>query len=183
MSEAEFLPAEAPTPDRLYKEAIQTYGKALERVARAYEADPETRRDLVQDIHVALWRSFSGFNGRCSLRTWVYRVARNVAVTHMNQRRRTRSVVMVGLEELDSLADKSVEVSQAGRHLVLERLQELIYRLRPLDRQVMLLYLEGLDAVSIAEITGITAQNVATKIHRTKRILARRFQEGEQDEE
>ena len=49
--------------------------KTLDRLARAYESDPEKRRDLRQEIHFALWRSFATFDNRCSLRTWVYRVA------------------------------------------------------------------------------------------------------------
>ena len=56
--------------ERLYEEAAATFGAALGRLARAYEADPEKRRDLLQEIHLALWRSFEGFDGRCSLRTW-----------------------------------------------------------------------------------------------------------------
>lgn len=60
----------------------------------------------------------------------------------------------------------------------LGRLLGLIQRLEPLDRQVMLASLEGMDAASTAEITGISARNVATKIHRIKSALARRFQEG-----
>jgi RNA polymerase sigma-70 factor (ECF subfamily) len=55
-------------------------------------------------------------------------------------------------------------------------LYELIGQLKPLDRQVMVAYLEGMDAASTAEITGLSAGNVATKIHRIKHILARRFQ-------
>jgi RNA polymerase sigma-70 factor, ECF subfamily len=54
----------------------------------------------------------------------------------------------------------------------------LIQQLDPLDRQVMLLYLEGLDAASIGEIIGISAGNVATKVHRVKKVLAQRFQRG-----
>ena len=69
-----------PTQDELYEEAAGTYGTALERLARAYEAKPEARHDLVQEIHFALWRSLAGFDGRCSLRTWAYRVADNVAI-------------------------------------------------------------------------------------------------------
>jgi RNA polymerase sigma-70 factor, ECF subfamily len=63
-----------------YEEASAAYGAALERLARAYEADPDRRRDLLQEIHIALWRSLEGFDGRCSLRTWVYRVAHNTGV-------------------------------------------------------------------------------------------------------
>jgi len=47
-----------PTRDDLYKEAVASCGTALDCIARAYEADPDKRRDLLQEIHVALWRSF-----------------------------------------------------------------------------------------------------------------------------
>ena len=169
------MPAEPPTQDDLYREAAETYATALERLARAYEADPEARRDLLQDIHIALWRSFAGFNGRCSVRTWVYRVAHNVGTSHVIRRGRTKSATFVGLEELESLPDKSAVVSEVDRQHILERLSELILRLKPLDRQVILSYLEGLEAASIGEITGISPVNVATKIHRIKRILASAF--------
>ena len=59
----------------MYEQAADTYGSSLDRLARAYELDPEARRDLVQDIHLHLWRSFAYFDLRCSLRTWVNRVA------------------------------------------------------------------------------------------------------------
>ncbi len=58
--------------NELYQEAASGYGTALERLARGYEADPDRRCDLVQEIHLALWQSLAGFDGRCSLRTWVY---------------------------------------------------------------------------------------------------------------
>ena len=50
--------------DELYEEVSTTFGPALERLARGYEADPDKRRDLLQEIHVALWRSFAGFDGK-----------------------------------------------------------------------------------------------------------------------
>jgi len=165
------------TRDQLYEDAAETYGPALERLARAYEADPDLRRDLLQEIHVALWRSFEGFDHRCSLRTWIYRVAHNVGASHITRQRRLNSQTLVGLEELENLAgDTSTD---ADRNHALGRLLEMIQRLKPLDRHVILSYLEGLDAVSIAEITGLSAGNVATKIHRIKTMLARQFQQGE----
>ena len=84
------MPAPPPTQDVLYREAADTYAAALERLARAYEADADQRRDLVQEIHIALWRSFAGFDGRCSLRTWVYRVAHNAATSYVIRQRRAR---------------------------------------------------------------------------------------------
>jgi DNA-directed RNA polymerase specialized sigma24 family protein len=59
-----------------------------------------------------------------------------------------------------------------------ERLLKLIHRLRPLDRQLMLLYLEDIDASSIGEIVGISTNNVRVQIHRIKKILRERFRGG-----
>jgi RNA polymerase sigma-70 factor, ECF subfamily len=164
--------------DDLYQEAAATYGAALDRLARAYEADPDKRRDLGQEIHLALWRSFVGWNGRCSLRTWVYRVAHNAATSHVIRQRRAKARTLVSLEELEQLPDPGVDGSAADTRQALERLLGLIQSLKPLDRQVILSYLEGMDAASIGEIVGLSSGNVATKIHRIKNILARQFQEG-----
>ncbi len=179
------IPAASPTQDELYEDAARTYGSPLERLARAYEADPENRRDLLQDIHVALWRSFEGFDGRCSLRTWIYRVAHNVAASHVTRQLRSRSQPLVGLEdeELENLPDASSGQPAADRNQALDRLLILIQRLKPIDRHVILSYLEGLDAASIGEITGLSPGNVATKIHRIKTVLARQFQQGGPDHE
>jgi len=177
------IPAAAPSQDELYEDAARTYSAPLERLARAYEADPEIRRDLLQDIHVALWRSFEGFDGRCSVRTWIYRVAHNVGASHVMRQRRTRTEALVGLED-EELENRATSGQQAAdRSHALDRLLILIQRLKPLDRHVILSYLEGLDAASIGEITGLSPGNVATKIHRIKTVLARQFQQGGLDHE
>src|SRR5215217_8164951 len=86
-----------PTAAR-YEQATAAYGPALERLARAYEPDPDRRRDLLQEIHIALWRSFAGFDERCSLRTWIYRVAHNTATSQV-LRRRAHAPTLVSLDE------------------------------------------------------------------------------------
>jgi RNA polymerase sigma-70 factor, ECF subfamily len=169
--------------DGLYREAADTYGAALVRLARAYEADSETRRDLLQEIHIALWRSLEGFDARCSLRTWVYRVAHNAATSHVIRQRRTNAHALVGLEEIETAPDRSEAEHAADKRQALDRLLTLIQRLKPLDRQVILSYLEGMDAAETGEIAGISPRNVATKIHRIKNILARRFHEGGRHDE
>jgi RNA polymerase sigma-70 factor (ECF subfamily) len=163
--------------DELYKEASALCGAALLRLARGYEADPEMRRDLLQEIHIELWRSLRVFDGRCSLQTWVYRVAHNVAASHIVRSRRVsdRLVDLDTLETEPGFVDGEVEANQ---RLSVSRLLDRIYRLKPLDRQIILLYLEGEQAASIAEITGLSAVNVATKIHRIKRLLNRQSGEG-----
>ena len=133
--------------DDLYRDAADKYGSALERLARAYEADPEKRRDLVQEIHFQLWRSFQRFDARCSLRTWIYRVAHYVASSHVLRERRIFSN-LVSLEELELLPDKDHGPVAADRHMNLERLSMLIHQLKPLDRQVIVSYLEGMDSAA-----------------------------------
>lgn len=166
-----------------YAEAAAAFGPAIERLARAYERDPEKRRDLLQEIHVALWRSLARFDGRCSMRTWVYRVAHNTATSKV-LRPQTNAPSIVALDDsLESVAAAASEEEVLDRRRALERLHGLIRRLRPLDRQVMLLYLEQLDAASIAEITGLSAANVATKVRRIKQLLIQRFHEGTGDGE
>jgi RNA polymerase sigma-70 factor, ECF subfamily len=162
--------------EQLYQQASEEHGAALERLARGYERHDDRRRDLLQEIHVALWRSFAGFDGRCSLRTWVYRVAHNVATSRVAQDRRARARPFVQLSELEVLASADDTEAQVGERRALERLLGLVQQLPPLERQVMLLYLEGLDAASIAEVTGLSSANVATKIHRIKRVLAQHFE-------
>ena len=167
-----------PDQEQRYLEAVTAHGAALERLARAYERDLDGRRDLLQEIHIALWRSLARFDGRCSLRTWVYRVAHNTA-TSKTLRPRASAPIFVALDDsLESLPDAAGSEETLDRGLALNRVYELIQRLRPLDRQVILLYLEALDAKSIGDITGLSAMNVATKIGRLKRILASRFHEG-----
>jgi RNA polymerase sigma-70 factor (ECF subfamily) len=160
--------------ERLYADVARDYGAALERLARGYEHDADRRRDLLQEIHVALWRSLARFEGRCSMRTWVYRVAHNVAASRVI-RAKAHAPILVAPEDLESIPDAIDEEDRLDRRRTLDRLYDLIGQLRPIDRQVMLLHLEEVDAATIADITGLTAGNAATRIHRIKRLLTRRF--------
>jgi RNA polymerase sigma-70 factor, ECF subfamily len=158
--------------DALYEEAVATYGAALARLARSYEPDRHRCEDLLQEIHLALWTSLATFNGRCSLRTWTYRVAHNTAVSQVT-RRRVRQPSLVRIEDLEEQPAAPPDGTDAS--LMRQRLSELIQTLTPVDRQLVLLYLEDLDATAIADIVGLTPVNVATKVHRLKKLLAQRF--------
>jgi RNA polymerase sigma-70 factor (ECF subfamily) len=172
-------PASA-TQDALYEQTAQSYGPALDRLAKAYELDPEARRDLLQEIHFHLWRSFARFDQRCSLRTWVYRVAHNVATAHVirQQRVRQRLVELEEIEASEALEDNRHSEQAISQKQALERLSTLIQSLKPLDRQIIVSYLEGMTAIAISEITGLSPANVAMKVHRITKLLKRWFGEG-----
>ncbi len=163
--------------DDLYKDAVKKYGSSLQRLVSAYEADPDRRRDLSQEIHFQLWRSFERYDARCSLRTWIYRVAHNVAASYVIRERRVFSA-LVSLEELETSSDKEEAQLTAEKRINVSRLSMLIQRLKPLDRQVIICWLEDMDAASIGEITGLSPGSVAMRVHRIKHILTRRFGQG-----
>ncbi len=169
------------TQDSLYEQAAETYGPALDRLARAYELDPEARRDLLQEIHFQLWSSFAYFDQRCSLRTWVYRVAHNIATGHVIRQSRLREK-LVTIENIETIPGSDHIELAASRSQALERVSTLIQRLKPIDRQIIVSYLEDMDANSIGEITGLSPANVAMKIHRIKNILKRWFGETKHGE-
>ncbi|MGH8293995.1 MAG: RNA polymerase sigma factor [Steroidobacteraceae bacterium] len=165
--------------DETYQEASAAYGAALSRLVRGYEAAPEKQGDLLQEIHIAIWKSLGRFNGSCSLRTWVFRVAHNVAASHVLRERRRSRVSMAGLDELDDVSGAPDSVHAVAEYQALARLTDLIRQLIPIDRQVILSYLEGMDAGAISELTGLSASNVATKVHRIKEVLRKRFEARE----
>jgi RNA polymerase sigma-70 factor (ECF subfamily) len=164
--------AEGAGQTDLYTRCARDFGPALARLAAAYEANDASRQDLLQEIHAALWQSFRAFDHRCSLKTWVYRVAHNTAATHIRRAVRHSWITLDDAGPLPTAHDPD-------RPLEIERLMELVHRLAPLDRQVMLLYLEGQSAYEIADITGVSAANAATRIHRIKAVLTRLYHEGE----
>src|SRR4029078_11913082 len=96
--------------DERYNSAVAAFGSALKRLARVYAADYE---DLLQDIHLALWRSLATFNGGCSLRTWVYRVAHNTAISSKVRRRRPALISLEEAAELPVDADTEQRIGDA----------------------------------------------------------------------
>jgi RNA polymerase sigma-70 factor (ECF subfamily) len=163
--------------DALYAEASFVHGAAIRRLARGYEADSDKQRDLIQEMHMELWMSLKSFDGRCSLQTWVYRIAHNVGTSHVVRSRRSASR-LVDLETLEAGISVVDGKAETDRRFSVVILLDLIHQLKPLDRQVILLYLEGEPAELIAEVTGLSAGNVATKIHRIKSVLKQKYRKG-----
>src|SRR6185436_20494964 len=104
----------------LYREATQQYGATLQRLARAYELDADKRRDLLQDIHLALWLSLEKYEARCSLRTWVYRVAHNTATSHVIRQQRRNSRELLSLKQIEEAPDRADPVKDAGERKAIE---------------------------------------------------------------
>lgn len=163
---------------QLYRDC-EAYAPAIARLARAMERDADKARDLEQDIHCELFRSFERFDGRCALKTWVYRVAHNVAAEH--RLRASRKPRHVPLDEIESLPEPDdAELAAAENHAVARALA-LIRTLPTLDAQVMLLWLEGESGKEISEVTGLAPATAATRIHRLKSVIAKTFSSEPQE--
>jgi RNA polymerase sigma-70 factor (ECF subfamily) len=130
------IPASEPDQDALYAEAVAQFGASPARLATAYEVDRSRQQDLLQDIHVALWRRLATFKGQCSLRTWVYRIAHNSASTYVRVRVRMRRITAVSLEELDEEISQPDSERVVDLAVILEKLRALIQRLKPIDQSV-----------------------------------------------
>ncbi|MDC0887121.1 sigma-70 family RNA polymerase sigma factor [Altererythrobacter sp.] len=159
--------------EKLYQEAGDQFSAPIARLARALERDPERSRDLEQDIHCAIWRSLPRFNGACSLKTWVFRVAHNTAADFVAAA--SKRPKAVPLDEIESLPEASdVERATAESHAI-ARVMELIRSLAPLDAQIILLWLEGQSGAEMAEITGLTPNAAQLRVHRIKALITQSF--------
>jgi RNA polymerase sigma-70 factor (ECF subfamily) len=103
-------------------------------------------------------------------------VAHNTAVSYVNRERR-KNAGFVSLEEIERTAPGEDQEPDIDQQRALERLRKFIRQLKPLDRQIVISYLEELDTATIAEITGLSPANIGMKIHRIKNILSNRFLE------
>lgn len=138
------------------------------KVAFSYCRNDADRDDLAQEICTQLWRSFASYDVSRTFSTWMYRVALNVAISHV---RRTNSGNVTTLE-IDG--DDAIQMAAPTASEPDERIAELsrfIEQLDPLNRALLLLYLEERSYREIAEVLGITETNVATKISRLKQRI------------
>ena len=154
----------------LFGEIIAQHGDALARLCGGYERGAAQREELLQEIFLALWRSLTSYRGDASLRTWMYRVAHNVATTHIHRAKRRPKTTQDDETTPKAAGPPDAIVEQAQQ---LARLHEAIRALRPLDRQIILLTLEELPQAEIAAITGLSESNVSTRVGRIKAELTR----------
>ena len=149
----------------------------LYKVANAYCPRREDRSDLIQDIVLELWRAWPRYDGRAAVSTWMYRIAVNLAISvFRGEGRRIRDALPIEDFGMDlDAADRVLEADSDD----LRSLHQLLARLDPVNRALILLYLEGYAQDEIAEMLGISASNVATRINRIKQRLHRDYAAAE----
>ena len=154
----------ADTQNR-FSELLDQHRGIVAKVARSYCWHIDDRDELVQEIVTQLWRAYPSYDESQPFSTWMYRVALNVAISWVRRNSlRQRHMVALG-DDVDRVADTTTSTQDDERATFLEA---FIEQLEPLDRALMLLYLDERSYADMADILGITETNVGTKISRLK---------------
>ncbi len=159
-------------------ELFEAYQPALRRLVSAYVNNPADREDLLQEIAAGIWKSLPVFRGESSERTWLYRIAHNIAIRGSSQvrARSAREPLIEGSFDraTGSSSAEDVLLADEKRRALVNAIREL-----PLvERQIVTLHLEGLSAAEIEEVTGFSAGAVATRLTRIRQKLIERVQGG-----
>jgi RNA polymerase sigma-70 factor (ECF subfamily) len=174
-----------------FEAVVRAYGGRMRAAARRILADDEEARDAVQDALLAAFRAIGSFEGGARLSTWLHCIAVNAALMKLRTRRRRPEQP---IEELlpQFLADGHHAVPPRewadaekllARRESCEFVRACIDRLPDGHRAVLVLRdIEELDTAATAELLGLGAAAVKTRLHRARQalraLLAERFEEG-----
>ncbi|GAB3907732.1 RNA polymerase sigma factor [Larkinella knui] len=139
------------------------------RISRAYQADADDKADLIQEMIYQLWRSYPSFTGQSAFSTWMYRVCLNTALAHQRTAKKRK------IEPLTARHEQVPDPPPDERQDHLNRLFDAITTLSPLNKAIVLLYLDELSYEEIATITGLSKTNVSVRLVRIKKELESRL--------
>ena len=147
-----------------FLDMVRAYERVIYKVCYLYTTPRATLNDLYQDVVLNLWKAFPKFRHECKMSTWVYRIALNTCISFIRKEKNIPEIVTLTQE-----ADRSEEEDET--EAMLRQLYRMINRLGELDKSITLPYLEENSYEEIAEITGLTVTNVATRLSRIKEKL------------
>jgi len=133
----------------------------IHKICRLYRDSREDREDLFQEITFQLWKSFPSFKGNSLISTWLYRIALNTAIASYRKEKPT-------IDYVETLPEFAEEPQNEELILRQERLLAAMKQLSESEKAIIALYLDDLSYLQIAEILGISENNVGVKINRIK---------------
>lgn len=163
---------------RFERDALQ-YMNQLYAAALRYTRNPEDAQDLVQDTYIKAYNSFHQFEPGTNLKAWLYRV---LTTTFINTYRKDQRRPQTSDSELEDwqIAEASSHTSDQGKStedVVLENLpdSDIKNALAQIPEEFrMAVYLadvEGFSYKEIAEIVGVPAGTVMSRLHRGRKQL------------
>ena len=161
------LAMDATEQNAQFGELLERHRGIVFKVANTYCRDPHDRADLAQEIATQLWRSFPRYDGTRTFSTWMYRIALNVAISFRRSGGHHEQHLVSFDAQLHDIAANGTAESDERVHA----LYRCIDALDPLNRALLLLYLEERSYREIADILGLSETNVATKLGRLKQRI------------
>jgi RNA polymerase sigma-70 factor (ECF subfamily) len=161
-----------PADEPKFLELVNENRNRILRVCRVYAWNSADQDDLYQEILSQIWRGLPSLKENQFANTWLYRVAINTAISFV-RKRASRSERVVHFEPAD--LTRTIESRQETEANPDDRIADLytaIYKLNPIEKALVTLFLEDLTYEQIAEATGITANNVGVMLHRAKKKLS-----------
>jgi len=159
---------------QIFDEWLNQHKGILFKIVRAYAFNPSDQDDLFQEISLQVWKSIPEFRRESKPSTWIYRVALYTATVWV--RKEKTQVPTQPLAEVE----RALTVTNHARDERTDWLYEQIGQLEPIDRSVALLLLDGFGYKEMADMLGISENNVGVKVHRIKQYLIRKSKEVDQ---
>jgi RNA polymerase sigma factor (sigma-70 family) len=172
---ADRRPPPAPTATGDAAQVLSAHWPMITRIARAHERDGDRRKDLLQEIALAMLRALPAFRGETTLRVFVARVAENRCLSHAAREARS---------PLDGEPDAALPALGPGpeertaQDQRVARLLGAIDRLPLALREAAVLALEGFEPREVGEVLGITANTAAQRMKRAREALRSALEEG-----
>lgn len=143
---------------------VKEYRRLIYKVCYLYAKDEEHLKDLHQEVLVNLWQGFGCFKGDAKISSWIYRVSLNTCISfHRKHDKITDTLPLENLFGLVSEGDEKVAY--------LREMYRLIGQLNRLEKAIIMLWLDERSYEEIAEITGLSRNNIASKLKRIKEKL------------
>jgi RNA polymerase sigma-70 factor (ECF subfamily) len=156
----------------LFMNWLGDHGAAVLKVARAYTLTSDECQDLAQEILLHAWQSLPNFEGKASPATWFYRVALHTAMNWQRKDKPRRSRQQPLLEVQVLATDGATSAEHVQQRETVEQLYHAIHQLPKADAALVLLYLDELSYREMAEVLGISENNVGVKLNRAKKALS-----------
>lgn len=146
-----------------FAKMVKTHKSTIYTVCYMFSNNEEEVADLFQEVLIRVWRGLPSFNGQSDIKTWIYRIALNTCIS-IDRKKKRHSKTELSMN-INLFEDKDKETEQVNI------LHNRISRLQPLDRAIVLLWLENISYDEIGAIIGITAKNVSVRLVRIREQL------------
>lgn len=166
--------------DSAFEAIYHRYGEMVYNLALRLSGDPEDAADLTQEAFLKIHRHLSGFRGRSSLRTWIYRVAINCCRSRYRRQRVWQGrLVLVREDGLEQLPDGRRDPEErAIAHRTGEMVEEALESLPGIFREAVFLRdIEGLTYDEIAQVLNLRIGTVRSRIARGRDRLRELLEE------